>query len=890
MSDTILVVDPSFRGPQGAAGTAANNLAVSSMADLKALPKPLTNTTPCVLGGWYLNGDGGGGQFIWDANSVLTPNDGTIVQANAGGIGRWLRLLEDSKISVKWFGAKGDAIQDDSALIQKAIDFAYATRQALGSPGDPIVKGTTVQTAYEVYFPKGKYLVNTTIEVPAYISLIGEHTAMLYTANVALPLVRTAGYFNFFKDIGFGGGKHHIVFYGNSVNYGVIGDPNNPAIIGLYNCVFRYPNGPALYSDTTVNADRSTSQLIVDGFDFQGASFLFGTFRSAKFINGYAVLDHTTIAVNDDAGRRLSVWNCSDDLTIENTHCVPNASIIGANSSTWICGTTNLTARNVRFNSDDSAVIMRVRANLVYNGMALPVSSSGLPRIVLDQCHPNSCFGLHWLEIYDVFPSMIDVQMPYPDLYDATARPDKMFPSCVGIWVNSTTCPKSSYISKNGTSCYIDFHGLEKTNYEQVRIKTSAAPTDTVMEDVTGQVLTYMPRAMSKSESGPALRRNVWISGAWNLTDGAAAVNISGLVSVIVNDTGYTMTKWTSAIATDGASLNITYPWGAGISAGLYTISLLVKANYTGKCTFDLVDTEHLHDMEFYESDEYQRISVPFYHDGVAKTVALTFDLVPAGKEFTAGLIQVNKGITAAPLTVAGNATTNSIVHSQYWGNAAPAVGNYRIGDIVWNSAPTATSNMLWYCYADGSPGSWASAAGATVTFANDLSGTPTSQNVLSATGVAGFFNIKCNFINYSAGLTTPRIFQDPAPVNDGRDMFIFAQGTLGIDKDGGKLRLSGGAHTGVGQRGGVQIQMDEGLSTMVELAQLDAKRFVSLCRINTVTLAQMPFDTGDAVLYLANCVDTPKANCTDGIIIYCTGGTLKTRGSAGTITNLAPP
>jgi hypothetical protein len=39
--------------------------------------------------------------------------------------------------------------------------------------------------------------------------------------------------------------------------------------------------------------------------------------------------------------------------------------------------------------------------------------------------------------------------------------------------------------------------------------------------------------------------------------------------------------------------------------------------------------------------------------------------------------------------------------------SAAPAAGAWRVGDVVWNSAPAAAGTIGWVCTAAGSPGTW---------------------------------------------------------------------------------------------------------------------------------------------------------------------------------------
>lgn len=79
------------------------------------------------------------GFFYYDPlDTTSTDNGGTIIVA---GTKRWKRHY-DGAVSVKWFGAKGDGVTNDTAAIQKAVNVG----------GD-------------VYFPAGIYLIYSTIKV-----------------------------------------------------------------------------------------------------------------------------------------------------------------------------------------------------------------------------------------------------------------------------------------------------------------------------------------------------------------------------------------------------------------------------------------------------------------------------------------------------------------------------------------------------------------------------------------------------------------------------------------------------------------------------------------------------------------------------------------------------
>lgn len=68
------------------------------------------------LDGYSTANDGGGGLFVWDANSTATPDNGTVVSVTGVLTGRWKRLIS-GLLPVEAFGVFGDSISVGDGVI-----------------------------------------------------------------------------------------------------------------------------------------------------------------------------------------------------------------------------------------------------------------------------------------------------------------------------------------------------------------------------------------------------------------------------------------------------------------------------------------------------------------------------------------------------------------------------------------------------------------------------------------------------------------------------------------------------------------------------------------------------------------------------------------------------
>ena len=117
---------------------------VDTIKDLLALDISKLEANPKVyVLGYHEVNDGGGGLFVYDeAEPKSNHNGGTIIDSTKGfptdwndssqlaswftgdgtGNGGWKRVY-DSAVNVKWFGAKGDGVTDDTKAIQTSLFF-----------------------------------------------------------------------------------------------------------------------------------------------------------------------------------------------------------------------------------------------------------------------------------------------------------------------------------------------------------------------------------------------------------------------------------------------------------------------------------------------------------------------------------------------------------------------------------------------------------------------------------------------------------------------------------------------------------------------------------------------------------------------------------------------
>jgi len=148
------------------------NLAVSRTpyVTIKQLRQGKADTASAV----YVNESGKSGLFRYNRQDVSSPDDS--VMTITVGKKRYVRDY-DGYINVKWFGAKGDGVTDDTKAIQRAIDYLNPANVAVYKFDQSDRTGGTI------FFPAGRFRVTNTIWLSNSVTLLGNTGPSQYSKS-----------------------------------------------------------------------------------------------------------------------------------------------------------------------------------------------------------------------------------------------------------------------------------------------------------------------------------------------------------------------------------------------------------------------------------------------------------------------------------------------------------------------------------------------------------------------------------------------------------------------------------------------------------------------------------------------------------------------------------
>jgi len=260
------------------------DITADTMADLLSMQH---KTGSVQLLGYHERGDGGGGVFYWDASEdCASHNGGTVIAGNQSfppvwdetgqalwfsttvGTGCWKREYSGA-VNVKWFGAKGDGVSDDSLVLSEVKDLDITLTSG-------VYKSNTDITFSSVVTFDGGVLKHTGTNTTTFNKAIVAKAVRIFDLSAIsfVKLVNTDGYLEWF------GSEHSNGAFDNA-----------PVFEKAQFCVKKIKLLPKDYWIST------TIDLSVEGFEVEGAGIHWSpsNTNATRIINTSATADSIKI-------------------------------------------------------------------------------------------------------------------------------------------------------------------------------------------------------------------------------------------------------------------------------------------------------------------------------------------------------------------------------------------------------------------------------------------------------------------------------------------------------------------------------------------------------------------------------------------------------------------
>lgn len=158
------------------------------------------------------------------------------------------------------------------------------------------------------------------------------------------------------------------------------------------------------------------------------------------------------------------------------------------------------------------------------------------------------------------------------------------------------------------------------------------------------------------------------------------------------------------------SNIRIKSPAAANVASNVYGVYIDGGTTDWSGITFDGLDiTSGNANMVygfFFAGGEQETLRV---RDAVLQGSVTTDVRLAAGPKAVAEWLNVRMANAAAPVNFPATALPSggTGLTNEYFNNAIPTAGTYRLGDRVWNNAPAASGTIGWVCTAAGTPGTW---------------------------------------------------------------------------------------------------------------------------------------------------------------------------------------
>ena len=426
-------------------------------------------------------------------------------------------------------------------------------------------------------------------------------------------------------------------------------------------------------------------------------------------------------------GFPLACFTSTALMSITNLDATPIHNLEVGRQAAWFSGIT-INADNNRLGGESVAGMWRSTTTMNYNGLSASLDPGTAPSFYSSRSSYASTNQVPWIEIYDIFPLVIDVRSTLPStaLVSGVTASAYEHNTDYGIFIDSRV-DMAELAGRGPNACRINIEGVNHPflSYLFRQADVSARRDPAIGTVVTGLLRQFMtPSAFAGSPDTvqlgvPSLlpRNNLWFSGHY---DAGAQATFNGPIGVSGSDssTGHTLTGFMATA--DGQYLNIglhandgnSGKWGTGVAPGEYVLSLFVKSNKPMEFTIsnNRPSTAQAFWPRHHPGDNtYIRYSIPFHYDGSTEPEFFfnTFT-VANGTHFYVGLFSIHAGTNASPFTSPVdnfstpkvNVTQEDRVTCDYLGTSRvpPASGNYYKGDTYTVTTPRFDATNKFVC------------------------------------------------------------------------------------------------------------------------------------------------------------------------------------------------
>lgn len=208
-------------------------------------------------------------------------------------------------------------------------------------------------------------------------------------------------------------------------------------------------------------------------------------------------------------------------------------------------------------------------------------------------------------------------------------------------------------------------------------------------------------------------------------------------------------------------------------------------------------------------------------------------------------------------------------------GGSSTSIRVQQLNGYPVSSVPPTLNNVLAW---NGS--NWTPTTPFSFTASGDLTGNSSHQEVISATGgISNTFSISCPFVTFTGENQSPIIAHEDNTIGEnGNLLTIQAQNNTVSSFTGGSVLISSGAGSSAVD-GSVSLTINalSGIGTMVHLVPVStSQKVLSLVSGSMIGSTQMPSNTGNMVMYIANTSTPPTTGSpVGGCIFYSNSGQL---------------